>query len=110
MVAVHSDDTAVAACRSAVLLRMGNDTISAAEFMQLIKDESTATGLTDKREYNAFLVMPARGDKLAELVFRVASSTQVGRTPGLIRTCQHCLVVRYCCAALRVSRFQPCHS
>jgi hypothetical protein len=54
---------------------MGVDTLSAAEFMQLIQDESTATGLTGKREYNAFLVMPAQGDKLAELVFRIASGT-----------------------------------
>jgi hypothetical protein len=70
---------AFAARRSAVLLRMGVDTFSAAEFMQLIQDESSATGLTDKREYNAFLVMPAKGDKLAELVFRIASGTQVRR-------------------------------
>lgn len=56
---------------------MGVDTVSAAEFMQLIQDESSATGLTDKKQYNAFLAMPAQGDRLAELVFKVASATQV---------------------------------
>jgi hypothetical protein len=60
-----------------VLIRMGVDTISAAEFMQLIQDEAAAKGLSDKRDYNSFLVMPDRADKLASLVFRIASGTQV---------------------------------
>lgn len=64
-------------CRSAVLIRMGVDTISAAEFMQLIQDEAAAKGLSDKRDYNSFLVMPDPADKLASLVFRIASGTQV---------------------------------
>lgn len=56
---------------------MGVDTISAAEFLQLIQDEAAAKGLTDKKDYNAFLVMPDPADKLASLVFRIASGTQV---------------------------------
>lgn len=69
-----------------MLLRMGVDTISRAEFMQLIQDESTAKGLTDKREYNAFLIMmPAQDDKLADLVLRIAGSTQVSRHGVTVR-------------------------
>lgn len=67
----------VACCRSAVLIRMGVDTLSASEFMQLIESEPSVTGLTDKREYNAFLVLADPADKLASLVLKVASSTQV---------------------------------
>lgn len=71
-----------------MLQRMGVDTISSAEFMQLIQDESTAKGLTDKREYNAFLIMmPAQDDKLAELVLRIAGSTQVSRQRSRCWTC-----------------------
>ncbi len=60
-----------------MLIRMGVDTISAAEFLQLIGEEAAAKGLTDKRDYNAVLVMPDPVDKLASLVFRTASGTQV---------------------------------
>lgn len=64
-------------CRAAVLIRMGVDTISAAEFLQLIQDQHAAKGLTDKKDYNAFLVMPDPADKLASMVFKIASGTQV---------------------------------
>ena len=43
----------------------------------LVQSAPTAKGLTDKREYNAFLVMVEPQDTLASLVFRVASGTQV---------------------------------
>lgn len=40
----------------------------------------SAKGLTDKRDYNAFLVSVDPADKLASMVFRVASGTQVRST------------------------------
>lgn len=58
---------------------MGVDTITAADFLQLIQSDASARGLTDKRDYNAFLVVPEPTDKLPSLVFKVASGTQVGR-------------------------------
>lgn len=45
--------------------------------MQLIGGKGTAKGLTDKGEYNAFLVLVEPSDPLASLVFRIASGTQV---------------------------------
>jgi hypothetical protein len=70
-----------------MLMRMGIDTISAADFMLLIGDKPAAKGLTNKKDFNAFLVMPGPADKLASLVFRVASGTQVRGcvTPQVVR-------------------------
>lgn len=57
--------------------KLGIDRTSAGEFMQLIGAEDTARGLTDKGEYNAFLILVEPSDKLASLVLRIASGTQV---------------------------------
>lgn len=45
--------------------------------MQLIGGREQARGFTDRGEYNGFLVVVEPSDKLASLVFRIASGTQV---------------------------------
>jgi len=43
----------------------------------VVQGGASTKGLTDKRDYNAFLVTVDPADKLASMVFRVASGTQV---------------------------------
>jgi len=61
---------------SAVVEELGVDRLASSEFMQLLGDAPTATGPTDRLQHNAFLVVVERHDRLASIVFRVASGTQ----------------------------------
>lgn len=67
-------------CRSAVVEAHGVDRLSANDFMKLLGTGTAAKGPTDGQYYNAMLVLADPKDKLASIVFRVASGTQVSLT------------------------------
>jgi hypothetical protein len=56
---------------------LGADVISAADYLQLLGERSSAKGLTDGGTHNALLVLAAPQDSLATAVLKVAGSTQV---------------------------------
>jgi hypothetical protein len=82
---------AAAAAGSAVVEELGVDRIAAAEFMQLVGDQPTANGPTDRAAHNALLVLVEPHDLLATLVFKIASGTQVGAGVAVLRCLQSTL-------------------
>lgn len=56
---------------------LGVDRLASGDFMQLLGGRYQAKGLTDSSQYNAFLVLVEPADKLAAMVLKVASATQV---------------------------------
>lgn len=70
--------------RSAVVDGVGADCLTASDFMKLLGADKTASGPTDKQQYNALLLVVEPKDVLASTVFRVASATQVQGLQGFM--------------------------
>jgi hypothetical protein len=90
------------AAGSAVIEELGADVVSAADFLQLLGDRSSAKGLTDGGTHNALLVLAAPQDSLATAVLKVAGATQVGSGMLLwVMVLRRCVQIAVCIACSR---------